>query len=802
MPPHNLASSALALALTVARLAASDAPPCRATLRVESLEAGVPSGSLRVGGPFRLVVNLEVQRAYPGPGESLRVSLPHYHGFPMPVPPQTTSPGRPGFTRLLAAPAGTVLEVPSGAAGRLLAKDAPYFFDLVPSRPLFPGERLEAVYGDGPGGEARALSLAVSPAVTGYQPFQLWAIARDGSPGQFLAECRPPVLSGPPASLRVTARAPSGPGTRGSVRVLPVDRFGNPAVPPLPLTVRLVCPKVAGLPRTLAVTAGGVAVADGLEYPAAGTCRLEATAAGGLAGRSNPVVVPGDGRRAWFGDLHIHSGQASRDAYGSFEDVYRQARDVAALDFASKTDHDQDLTEDRWALTEAMVRRFDSPGRFVPFLGFEWTPPYTWGHRSVVAPGFTGRPYRWDRIPSNTPEGLWLSIAGQGGMAIPHNPSPELRDHHHYDWSRHDPERERLVEIYGLWARDVLETETNPNGVQHGLTMGYHLGFTGGSDSHCGLAGRTGGLTGVWAPALTREELWDALRKRRTWATTGQRMVVDFRVAGRPQGESVTVTGPVAVEAAVHGTVPLERLEVIRGRKGDPIPLEPVHTVRVASGEDAHLRWRDAPPVRETFYYLRAFQADGGCAWASPVWVCPPKESSGPRPPAALARDVRSWQPVQLPAFEAAGAMVEPSRDTIELATLPAGARAAFVLHHVPFRTETLLNHYFHVRTPLFLPPAAGPPPPASDRARPPSWRLRLSVWTEHPAVVIAKLMDQSCRTAGLDLAAELPGNGRCETLVREFFWAGPARPIRLAVFLPARSNRVLVTDAALEQAR
>jgi hypothetical protein len=75
-----------------------------------------------------------------------------------------------------------------------------------------------------------------------------------------------------------------------------------------------------------------------------------------------------------------------------------------------------------------------------------------------------------------------------------------------------------------------------------------------------------GGLTAVLAAARTREAIWDALRARRTYATTGARLLLDVVANGRyPVGAAIALDGqPLEIAVDVHGTAPLWKVEVLR----------------------------------------------------------------------------------------------------------------------------------------------------------------------------------------------------------------------------------------------
>jgi hypothetical protein len=72
------------------------------------------------------------------------------------------------------------------------------------------------------------------------------------------------------------------------------------------------------------------------------------------------------------------------------------------------------------------------------------------------------------------------------------------------------------------------------------------------------------GLAAALAPAKTADALFDALRSRRTYATSGQRILLDARLNGAGPGQRQADAPQRQIQAKVSGTAPIERIDVIR----------------------------------------------------------------------------------------------------------------------------------------------------------------------------------------------------------------------------------------------
>jgi hypothetical protein len=123
-------------------------------------------------------------------------------------------------------------------------------------------------------------------------------------------------------------------------------------------------------------------------------------------------------------------------------------------------------------------------------------------------------------------------------------------------------------------------------------------------------------LTGVYAPALTRDALWDAFYHRRTVATTGaQRIRLAFRMDGEWQGGLLALDTLPHFTIDAEGTASIARMELIEN--GEVVRTWPGTGNRHAVNE----RLSRVPERPDNYYYVRLLQADGNLAWSSPIWV-------------------------------------------------------------------------------------------------------------------------------------------------------------------------------------
>ncbi|MFC2075937.1 hypothetical protein ACFLT7_02515 [candidate division KSB1 bacterium] len=380
-----------------------------------------------------------------------------------------------------------------------------------------------------------------------------------------------------------------------------------------------------------------------LNFGSPGIHRVWATGTG-LMGVfvSNPVDVRVElpEFRTFWGDLHFHS-EVSSDAIGASGLDY--GRRTAGLDFCAITDHVDQLSPETWSAYLDMVNNADQSGRFVTLPAYSWTLGRRRGDHNVY---FDQRnPPLIQPSEYDDPELVWSGLEGCRAVVIPIHPAitwgPLVGGQPWFDWRLVRPKLMPAVEIYSL--NGASEFRTNPNGysqvlpsegrteargpyyVRQAWSTGSRLAVVAGSGDHTSRPGRPeGGLTAVMAPQLSRSGVFEGLKSGFTYATTGARILLDFRVSGHRMGERFESGDAPVIEADVHGTGPIRELQIMkydfkRRRWSVPVGLRPDRM-------DVTIRYVDSDFSGDSLYYLRLRQTERYrhrwvMAWSSPIWV-------------------------------------------------------------------------------------------------------------------------------------------------------------------------------------
>lgn len=367
----------------------------------------------------------------------------------------------------------------------------------------------------------------------------------------------------------------------------------------------------------------------------------------GFEATSNPTLRRDDGYRLFFGVLHAHSQfhcwnpQVKKGiSCNTPEECYQYARDIAGLDFCAVTDTGS-ILEDIWADTIDAAQNMNDPGRFVTFQGTE-VGDGVHGDRNVIfagdvpEPGFESVALEDDpttALEMQTPRVQQRYAGREDVILMPHHTKMWLT------WDCYAPALEPVMEIYSIWGSgEKSGTEMWPlretsGGAQEAWARGYKIGVVGGSDTHTGLPGRSiagcdrddfmiykAGYAAVWCNQLTRQGIFEALKARRCYATTGVRTILETFIDDHPMGSDVVWPDPAKPRQFRINAWATDALDTINVVKNN----EHVHTFRLRNDE-AQLVWEDKDEARDgDWYYVRLLQRDGDLAWSSPIWLTVP----------------------------------------------------------------------------------------------------------------------------------------------------------------------------------
>ncbi len=376
---------------------------------------------------------------------------------------------------------------------------------------------------------------------------------------------------------------------------------------------------IGGLPEAVAFEPGRFALEiGGLRAEAPGDYSIEVLLEGQVVAVSNPLrIVEVAERLPYWGDMHGQSEETIGS--NSAREYFAFARDRACLDVVGHQGNDFQVTPELWTRLEGLTAEFNQPGRFVTLPGYEWSGNTgLGGDRNIYFSG-EGQQIRRSshaliadkselETDCATAAELFAALVadGNGALAFAHCGG------RYADVAlAHDGRVERSMEIHSSWGSFEWL-------LQDALKAGYRVGIVANSDGHKGRPGASypgasqfgaiGGLTCLMLPELSREAVFDCLRARRHYATTGCRMhlsvAAEFAAGtlydddpllgetdSRPatsatMGDIVAVPeGEVVLHVEALGSAPIERVEVFNG-------FDLVETFRPYGPEDLGARIR------------------------------------------------------------------------------------------------------------------------------------------------------------------------------------------------------------------
>lgn len=454
------------------------------------------------------------------------------------------------------------------------------------------------------------------------------------------------VLPGPASYVRAIAPSVVRPGEAFRLLLVSLDAYHNISS--------------TSYPSTTVTTMDGEPVAESPSF--CGRCEVEMTLTTpgmyrlcALDVLSNPIRVSATHDKVYWGDLHSHSDM-SVDAVGY--DNYQYAQDASGLDFCAVSDHGAVTHPFNWERTKMRAAAADKPGRFLPILAYELNLGY---HLNLYFPDLEGEmvdvPYAGDSAPDadslakllDTYPGIITQLHHTGiqfaltDMTKEYHSSTKLFEIYsqHGQSEMYNPDHVLSYEN----CRREQQTKFFPIGLdgpyyaRDAWATGKRFFSIGSSDDHFSQPGKCHfSLTGIRAPELTREALFNSMHTGQCYATTGERILLDFSINDTPMGATLSLkktSKPLTFHLEVHGTGHLQHVEVMRYRfnmpneswkkvwsKDYPFSRAPKDLESLDLG--ACWEEEDASPA---VYYVRVRQTQTTLsnwpvyAWSSPIWV-------------------------------------------------------------------------------------------------------------------------------------------------------------------------------------
>ncbi len=307
-----------------------------------------------------------------------------------------------------------------------------------------------------------------------------------------------------------------------------------------------------------------------------------------MMGSAAVALAPHAAYKTYFGDLHNHNNVGY--AQGSLRRAYEIAHNH--LDFFAFTPHAHwhdigkyehaienkwingfAVTRARWPEVVRMAREFDAPGKFVSILGYECHST-SLGDYHILFPDMDAELALFDDLKE-----LQRFAKKRGCLMIPHHPAVR-EGRRGANFAHRDPEVSPLLEMYSEWGNAehdraplgyVRHTEPGrwtKNTLQYFLAQGHRVGVIASSDDHLGYPGAyREGLAAVKATELSRAAIFDALRSRRTYAVTGDRIALDLTLNGRMMGQELPYAREREIKVEATGWDQVDRVELLKNNR-------------------------------------------------------------------------------------------------------------------------------------------------------------------------------------------------------------------------------------------
>jgi len=325
---------------------------------------------------------------------------------------------------------------------------------------------------------------------------------------------------------------------------------------------------------------------------------------GNVSKLSSPfMIAPESQMNCYFGEVHNHTAES--DGMGTPAESIEYARDVVGMDYYAVTEHSHYMVDNKYQRQIELSNSYNVPGKFASLYGWEmtWTNASGWwGHLNVIGSDSVivdKDSYSLGMLTD------WLEKNGGIGML----------NHPGYTWGNFNEyampaERSNknvcLAEIKGsAYDREYA----------HMLKKGYRVSPLYNDDAHSKTWGNNNKFTGyVLAPYLSRENVLDAFRKRRTYSTSDRTLKLKYSINGKWLGS--TLVNPdklnVAIDISTESDAGIGKIQLVT--------IDSIVVKEINVGVRQSYSWHFTIDPLYPFYYVRLVGVDKYSVTA-PIWI-------------------------------------------------------------------------------------------------------------------------------------------------------------------------------------
>ncbi|MDO5411257.1 MAG: CehA/McbA family metallohydrolase, partial [Lachnospiraceae bacterium] len=333
----------------------------------------------------------------------------------------------------------------------------------------------------------------------------------------------------------------------------------------------------------------------------------------------------------YFGQLHSHTNYS--DGAGTCEEAFQHASGVDNLDFLAVTDHSNSFDNadaasitdgsmsSEWTEGHALAEKYTAED-FVALYGYEMTWSNGLGHMNTFnSEGFQSRTQTDFSTYSTALQNYYAALKKSPNSISQFNhPGTTFGDFS--DFGYYDEDLDKLITTVevGNGEGAVGSSGYFPSYeyYQRALDKGWHVAPTNNQDNHKGLWGDANtGRSVVLADSLTRENVYDAMRNYRVYATEDNDLNIYYTLDGYEMGSILSAgqTGEtVSLKADIKDATDSEigKVQVITngGLVLDEAQVNAKEEIVEFTVDNKY-----------SYYYLKITETDGDIAVTAPVWV-------------------------------------------------------------------------------------------------------------------------------------------------------------------------------------